>query len=82
MAPAPAPRSARRSERLQINVTRRTKLLLRFEDMERQKRGLKPRERDETTLVEEAVEKQYGHLWRTYGRLMGDAVDADGAVED
>jgi hypothetical protein len=63
---------ARRSERLQVNVTRRTKLLIRFEEMERQKRGLKPRERDETTLVEQAIEKAYGHLWASYSKLFTD----------
>lgn len=62
----------RRTERLQINVTRRTKVLLQAEEIERRKRGLKPRQRDETTLVEQAIDKAYGHLWRDYSSLLGD----------
>ena len=60
----------RRSERIQINVTRRTKLLLEAEHIERRKRGLKPRQSDETTLIEEAVEKVYGHLWTDYASIL------------
>ena len=69
--PEPAAKPLR-TERVQVNVTRRIKLLLQFEDMERQSRRIRARDRDETTLVAEAIEKAYGHLWAKYGHLFTD----------